>query len=278
MNKRLIASSVAMALLAGCSSVGPGFANHPADCAIGIAWADCLPGTRGYANGGGSLHRKEAADAAKAQHDALAAQYESALKQCEADMSTHELDPLRDKIQFARKFDDAPPFQYASLDAFPSAADRPLIAKWATLRDDCIRREHAIDVIPPNATPLDVTLIKQEQAFGQEAEAKVGELVVALYQQKLTYGEFAQRRYAIGKAAVDASRQYREARLIQDQDRQLQAQQIANQQFANNLNAWSNSMQAVNARQPQTVHLNTVNSGVHCTSASFGNIVNTNCN
>ncbi|CPF97362.1 Uncharacterised protein [Burkholderia pseudomallei] len=185
---------------------------------------------------------------------------------------------MRHKIEFVRQQDEAPPFEFASLDAFPTAAERPLIAKWATLRDGCVKRAHAVNVIPPNATPMDITYIQQEQAFTNEAEGRVSELVVALYQQKVTYGEFAQRRYEIGKAASDAQRQYREARVIQDTDRQLQAQQIANQQFANNLNAWASYMQAVNARQPQTVRLTTVNSPVHCTSSSFGNIVNTNCN
>jgi hypothetical protein len=122
---------------------------------MGIAWADCLPGTKGYANGGGSLHRKEAADSAKAQHDALVAQFEAARKQCDADMATHELDPIRDKIQFSRKLDSPPPFQYASLDSFPTATDRPLIAKWATLRDACIERERAVNPVAPHTTPLD---------------------------------------------------------------------------------------------------------------------------
>jgi hypothetical protein len=274
-NKKLAGLSVVVALLEACSTVGPGFANHPADCAIGIAWADCLPGTNGYANGGGSLHRKEAADAAKAQHDSVAAQFDAVHKQCEADMSVADLDPLRDKIQFGRKLDSPPPFQFASLDSFPTTAERPLIAKWATLRDACIERERTVNPIPPNATPLDESFIKQEMAFGSEAEAKVSELVVSLYQQKLTYGEFAQRRYTIGKAAVDASRQYREARMLQDQERQQQAQQLASQQFANSMNAWTNYMQAVNARQPQTVHLT---SSSHCTSTRLGNTVSTNCN
>jgi len=276
MNKKLITVSAVIALLEGCSSVGPGFANHPADCALGIPWADCLPGTKGYANGGGSLHRKEAAEAAKPQHDTIAAQFEMVRKQCEVDMSTPELNPLRDKIEFARKFDEPPPFQYASLDSFPTASERPLIAKWAKLRDACITREHAVNLVPPNATPLDESFIRQEVSFSAEAEAKVSELVVALYQQKLTYGEFAQRRYAIGSAAVNVAQEYREARLLQDQDRQLQAQQLANQQFANSLNAWANYMQAVNARQPQTVHL--TSAPAHCTSMTVGNMVNTNCN
>ncbi|MGF6572511.1 MULTISPECIES: hypothetical protein [Paraburkholderia] len=276
MNKKLAGLSVTVALLEACSTVGPGFANHPADCAIGIAWADCLPGTRGYANGGGSLHRKEAADAAKAQHDAIAAQFDAAHQQCDADMAAHELDPLREKIQFIRKLDSPPPFQYASLDSFPSSAERPLISKWATLRDACMERERAVNPIPANASPLAETVIRKEMAFGSEAEAKVSELVVSLYQQKLTYGEFAQRRYAVGKAAVDASEKYREARMLQDQDHQLQAQQLASQQFANSMNAWANYMQAVNARQPQTVRLTSL--GVHCTSTSLGSTVSTNCN
>jgi hypothetical protein len=204
MNKRLASISAIVVMLEACSAVGPGFANHPADCAIGIAWADCLPGTKGYANGGGSLHRKEAADVAKAQHDALDAQFEAVRKQCDADMATSDLDPLREKIQFSRKLDSPPPFHYASLDSFPAPADRLLIAKWAPLRDACIEREHAVNTIPPNATPLDESFIRQEMSFGSESEAKVSELVVSLCEQKLTFGEFARRRYAIGKAAVDA--------------------------------------------------------------------------
>jgi hypothetical protein len=278
MNNSRIAIAGIIVLLAGCSSVGPGFANHPGDCALGIPWADCLPGTRGYANGGGSLHRKEAADAAKAQHDAIQAQFDAVKKQCETDFATPELDPIRHKIQLMRELDEAPPFEYASLDVFPTAAERPLIARWASLRDDCVKRAHAVDAVPPGANALDAAFINQQRAFVTEAEGHLSELIVALYQQKLTYGEFAQRRYAIGKAAADAQRQYRESRLIEDQQLKLQAQQVANQQFANNLNAWANYMQAVNSRPPQTVRLNAINTGIHCTSSSFGNIVNTNCN
>jgi hypothetical protein len=34
--------------LTACSDVGVGFKNHPIDCALGIVWTDCLPGTAGY--------------------------------------------------------------------------------------------------------------------------------------------------------------------------------------------------------------------------------------
>ena len=33
-------------------------AHHPADCAMGFPWSDCLAGTAGYNNGGGSETRE----------------------------------------------------------------------------------------------------------------------------------------------------------------------------------------------------------------------------
>ena len=38
--------------LVGIFALG-GCAHHPLDCAVGFAWADCLPGTAGYNNGVG---------------------------------------------------------------------------------------------------------------------------------------------------------------------------------------------------------------------------------
>ena len=85
-----------LVLLGGCSTVGPGLANHPGDCAIGIPWADCLPGTRGYANGGGGMHK----EAAQKQNDAIGDQFKAALAQCTAELQTPELDPIRHKVEF----------------------------------------------------------------------------------------------------------------------------------------------------------------------------------
>jgi len=47
-------------LLIGCSNVGPGIANHPISCWLGIAWDDCLPDTAGWNNGGGKIYREAA--------------------------------------------------------------------------------------------------------------------------------------------------------------------------------------------------------------------------
>jgi hypothetical protein len=46
--------------MTACSNVGPGFANHPIGCSLGYVWDDCLPGTKGWDNGGGKVYREGA--------------------------------------------------------------------------------------------------------------------------------------------------------------------------------------------------------------------------
>ncbi len=270
----------ALSLLSGCSTVGPGFANHPGDCAIGIAWADCLPGTAGYNNGGGRIHREEAQQQVQQQNAVIQGQFKSATAQCAVELQSPGLDLIRSKVELFRDTPDSPvPFEVAANDDFPTGPERAAIAKWATIRDGCIKRNSAVSDIPPNANPLTATLMRQGRAFGTEGSARVGELIVALYHSKLTYGEFAQKRYEIGKSVAAAQRQFLETALMQDQQRQMQAQQSAQQQVQNNLVAWSTYMQAVNARQPQTVHIDgSVRAHTNCTSQSIGGVVSTSCN
>jgi len=262
--------------LIGCSTVGPGFLNHPGDCAMGIPWADCLPGTPGYNNGGGKLHREEATK----QNSAIIDQFKAANDQCKIDMSVSVLDPIRHKVELVKyPFDAAPAFEVASIDEFPNAVEKEAISKWGTIRDGCIMRDESISFIPPASNAISVAFMQQQKAFLKEARARISELIVALYHSKLTYGEFATKRYEISKSAVDAERQYRESMILADQQRQQQAQQLAQQQFQNNLQAWSTYMQSVNARQPQTVYINgSVRLNTNCTSQHYGNTVTTNCN
>ena len=224
---------LAAVLLCGCSSVGPGFANHPLDCAIGVKWADCLPGTAGYNNGGGQQTR---AEEAKQQNAALNEQMKAVGAQCKSDFQTPELDVIRKKIELHRESGETPPpFEIASNDTFPNEVEHVAIMKWAKLRDDCMRRAEAAAIIPASSTAMQVAFIQQDRSFAKEAGGRVTGLIVALYQQKLTYGEFAQKRYEITRDAMAAERQFRQATLIADQQRKLQAEQLAQQQFQNNL-------------------------------------------
>ncbi|OIQ71999.1 hypothetical protein GALL_463790 [mine drainage metagenome] len=222
------------------------------------------------------MHREEA----QKQNDLITNQFSAVAEQCKLDMQTSELDPIRHKVELVRpSFDSAPPFEFAVIDDFPTEAEKAVIAKWGTLRDECVKRNDAISNIPPDASAMAVAFKQKQKAFYSEAEAQVGELIVALYHSKLTYGEFAKRRYEVSKYAADAEREYREAMIIADQQRQQQAQLAAQQQFQNNLAAWSIYMQSVNARQPQTVYMDgSVRMNTNCISQRYGNTVSTNCN
>ncbi len=183
----------------------------------------------------------------------------AAQEQCKRDLDTPELDPIRQKVELSRKTSDAPPpFAIAAIDTFPTDAERPVIAKWATIRDACISRTTASVAPPASVNAIQSTVFQQEASFNKIAAAKVGELIVALYQQKLTYGEFAQKRYEIGRDSTAALLAFRQSTLERDQAHQLQVQELAQQEFAARMTAWGKYMESVNARQPQTVNVRIV--------------------
>jgi hypothetical protein len=184
--------------------------------------------------------------------DATAAQL--AWDECKRDYETADLDPIRTKIEVVRAVTDAPPpFSIASNEDFPSDSERAVIEKWATIRDDCLAKQRAARQTSPAATALQLTVAARDSAFSDEIAGKVSALIVALYQRKMTYGEFAQKRYEIGRDGADAEREYRQAMLMSDQQLAMQAQQLAQQNFQAKVAVWSAYIQAVNARPPQTV-------------------------
>jgi hypothetical protein len=178
---------------------------------------------------------------------------QSIVEECKIELGVADLDPIRHKVELFRAgWDAPPPFEVASNDSYPTGQEMGAIAKWATLRDSCLARQRAVPRVPPSATPLQAAFIQQDAAFGDEVTGKVSALIVVLYQGKLKYGEFAEKRYEFSHDGAAAEREFRQATLISDQQRAAQAQQLAQQNFQNRLLAWSTYIQAVNARAPQT--------------------------
>ena len=68
-------------------------AHHPADCAIGVPWSDCLAGTAGYNNGGGSDTRETELKIKAAEDKAKAAEEKSKGKDLYTELA--KLDDLR---------------------------------------------------------------------------------------------------------------------------------------------------------------------------------------
>jgi hypothetical protein len=195
--------------------------------------------------------------ATKEQSDAIAASFKASREECKASVATPELEPIRHKVELVREEGDQPlPFEIATNDNFPTSDDRPVIARWATLRDECIRRMEQLQYIPAGATELQITMLKQLRSFVQQVTGDETELIIGLYQQKLTYGEFGRKRYEVGKAAQAFTRAIQEAGTASNNtQQQLLDLQGAQQQFTDTIDAFSKYVQAVQARKPRTVHM-----------------------
>ena len=186
----------------------------------------------------------------------MVVQVKASQQQCKDEMQVSDLDPIRQKVELVRAPGDMdpPPFTLASNEAFPTDSERPVIARWASMRDVCVKRANAIRSTPSSANLREKMSFQEQMSIGREFSARVGELIVALYQQKLTYGEFAQRQYEFGRDALAAELAFTKAVIERDDDREVQAQQ----QFADVQKTWTNYVQAVNAREPQSVNAHIV--------------------
>lgn len=124
----------------------------------------------------------------------------SAAEQCKSDFSTPDLDPIRHKVELYRESTDAGvPFEIASNDAFPTDTELPVIAKWATLRDECIRRTSQAAKPSADASAMQSAFIRQREFLYNQAAERISGLIVALHQKRLTYAEFAHKRYQINR-------------------------------------------------------------------------------
>jgi hypothetical protein len=247
------------AVSSGCSTIAPRSTNQP-EFAPRTTQVD---GPRNAPDQ--SRVPRTAADDARRQGDAIRAQFRAATEQCKRDLETAtDLDPIRAKVELYRDdWDLAPPFTIAVLDTFPDEAERAAIAKFATLRDQCIRRSDAISAIPTGSSPSRRAFLQQDRAFFKDAYARVGDLIVALYQQKVTYAEFAQKRYEVTRNANAAERSFRQSAALQDEQRRVEAQRTAQRQAADDRIDWTAYIRAIDARAPHAVYF-------HCTDLHAG--------
>lgn len=193
----------------------------------------------------------------KEQSDAIVAAQKAALDECKASFATPELDPIRQKVEFWRGTEDGPlPFEIAVNDSFPTAEERPVIAKWASLRDACLQHMQDLPYVPPGASALQTTVLKQMRSFGQQVSSDITELTISLYQQKLTYGEFGRKRYEIAKSQGTFALAFQQAAVGSENTQHvLEDLQSAQTQFTDTLEAFAKYVRTVSARKPKTVRV-----------------------
>lgn len=196
---------------------------------------------------------------------------------CEKLMRAPGLDPIRGKVDLLREPEQEPSFDVAISDSYPTAAERHAIRLWGELRQKCISFEQKAIPAPTNLPPLELANAQQDRSYFTDMQEQVSDLVVLLYQGKLTYGQFAKKRYEVGRQAMQAERAFRAATLSKDRDASIHAQQLAAEQERNRIAAWQTYVQQVQAFKPATqqiyvaptVHTNCMPNGVggmNCTS------------
>lgn len=198
-----------IATLAACASSAPDVGRHALDCALGVPWSDCQPGTPGYVNNGGSPIRTNVIAAERKEiHD----KFDALATQCKADMQTAELDRIRNKVELLRSLKDAAPdARFTANRSYPTNEEREAIGKWNALRQTCIARQEQISSVPVSATAAERAYDEEIRKMHTDFNGKIGNLIALLSQGKLTYGDFAQQRYQISQQEIVAQGQLRAA-------------------------------------------------------------------
>jgi len=175
---------------------------------------------------------------------------------CAADMGRAGLDALRPKVEFIRDPDAPPPAAIADNDTFPSDAELPLIARWAGVRSACLARTERTAGQAPATVGEALVLATFLGDLRHEISARIGALIDVLAAQKLTYGEFARRRFEIGREGVYAEQRFRQALAATGSDAQLKATvaQAATDR-AQREARWRAYLDGVAARAPNSVRL-----------------------
>ncbi|HIH2747881.1 EsaB/YukD family protein [Burkholderia aenigmatica] len=260
--RRQVAAIAVMVLLSGCKT-HTAVSTHPfSGCVSGPAIPACTAPSSVATYGMRGPSAVPPASAAERQYDAAAdgyktidARFDAWRNACAAAMSAPELNPIRDKIEIFHDPSTPTPYTYAALDLFPARADLPLIAKWIALRDACVKHEHEIDLTSPALTPMAQSMVLQRAEFNGIAEAKIRRLAIGLSQRKLTYGEFAQRRYQINSAAENAAQRVAATLSARDPGSQFLEQRRIERRFSAEVDTFERYLHSVDARQPGTVRL-----------------------
>jgi hypothetical protein len=160
------------------------------------------------------------------------------------------LGPLHGKVELYRTdLVSSPPFAMLTNESFAAGAELPAIAHWADVREKCRKAADAAFQMPKAAYDNQRQYVTDLRNMIRSQLQGVDSLLVALYQQKVTYGEFAQKRFDISR---DTSAIISEMRRAAD-DRDAQRAAVAQQSFANAMGIWSSYIAAVNARPARTV-------------------------
>jgi len=167
------------------------------------------------------------------------------------ELKVEEFNPIKDKIELSKLFTDASvPFQIASNQNYPTEEEKKLIAKWIQLREAYYKRNE-----PILANSIQVGLSPYVLSAQNKAIKVINELINALYQQKITYGEFAKKRAQVieewKSLILDGNSRIRNTKLTQEIiSQEARSLDRWSQQFTTR---WFAYLENINSNQPNNL-------------------------
>ena len=176
-------------------------------------------------------------------------QAEAIKEECRTKWQNPKFDPIRNKIEFYPTTEGG---KFAFNDKYPTKTERPLIREMAELHDYCEGKVgRLIYVTHPS---IGIRSINQANAVNKE--------LLNLYNRKITWGEFTQRRYDIinARATVETQEAQRRHKAEMEKAERYRQRMIENEMRRS-------EEAARQAERNQSKHTTT-----YCTTTPFGEV------
>jgi PBP1b-binding outer membrane lipoprotein LpoB len=156
----------------------------------------------------------------------------AAEQQCAAEMKSPELDPIRDKVSIENAIN--PPVRFLVNNNKPTPKEAQALLTWASLREKCAGYERAAIASLPVPPDMDAD-IKERAKAGlnnviDQAQRGGNYLIAALYEKRMTYGEFNKHRADLSQKILAEHAAYVATWVEQDKASTLQKAAVAQQQ------------------------------------------------
>jgi len=104
--------------------------------------------------------------------------------------------------------------------------------------------------LPPSVDAFEATALRETFTLSKLSQSGVGDLIIALYQQKMAYGEFARKRYELTREAAEINSALNKAVMERDK----QQLERAEQQLADVSARWETDIREIKSRSSRSVN------------------------
>jgi hypothetical protein len=121
-------------------------------------------------------------------------------EKCLAELNIPELEILKGKVQFDRRL--TPSASIISNETYPNNDEKLAIGKWIQLREECNRRTNLIF-----SKEVKFGLMYELRTIEERTSEFGNQLVLALYNEQITFGEFARKRQELNENVSEVIRE-----------------------------------------------------------------------